>query len=211
MPRPSIHPILQRFVQAENRITDLISRSANLYEIRNGGFRVINSHDRYSIIEIHFLRLMLEWEFFIEESFTRFLCGGLRTKRPQPHLLAKFKNLENAKDALHGKQGFVGWINPEEIIRQSKLYFRNGEPYISPIQAATKPLNEARIIRNRIAHFSDKAEEQFSKMIREKYGYSPRGMTPGRFLLDKLPQNSLSNEYSYYTQILITVGQIIIG
>ena len=74
------------------------------------------------------------------------------------------------------------------------------------MNAAYQQLDEARIIRNRIGHSSAKAESAFLTMIQTKYGYSPKAMMPGRFLLDKLPSKTFKSEYTLYSQTLITVA-----
>lgn len=212
MPKPSLKPILQRFMQEEKRVTDLANRSAHFHEARSGSIKVITSQDHNLIVEICFLSFMLEWEIFIEDTFSRFLCGGDRFTRPHPQLTgARFNSIENAKQQLLGKRGYVRWIDPNETTRLATQYFLNGEPFSTPYRIASQELDEVRIIRNRIGHSSTSADSIFMTMIRAKYGYTPRGMTPGRFLLDKLPNSQVENQYNYYTQKLLRVAQLILG
>ncbi len=199
-------------MESEKKTTDFLTRSEHFHEARGGTIRVINSRDYYQIVEIGFLSLMLEWEIFIEDAFCRFLCDGKRFSRPQPHLLMpRHKKIEAARTALHGNTGYVNWINPSVIVKLSQKYFRSGEHFLTPINAAYQQLDEARTIRNRIGHSSLSAETYFLTMIQSKYGYSPKSMTPGRFLLDKLPSNTLKNQYTLYAQTLTTVAQLIVG
>lgn len=211
MPIPSLLPILQRFTQAESRLTDFINRSSRFHEVRSGAMRTIVSRDRYLIAEICFLSLLLEWEIFIEDSFCRMLCRAPRLSPPHPQTNAIFNRIDAAKQALRGRQGFVGWINQDEILHQANTYFRNGEPFSTPIRASYRHLDEIRIVRNRVAHSSEKANSAFQTMIRKQYGFNPRGMIPGRYLLDRLPTNSLANQYFLYAQTLLTVAQLITG
>ncbi len=212
MPTPSLKPCIQRFLESENKITDFTTRSEYFHEARSGNIRVINSRDHYLIVEIGFLSLMLEWEIFIENVFCRLLCNSKRSSRPQPQLLiGGFTNIETTRSTLHGKVGYFRWIDPSELVRLSQKHFRNGEPFLTPINAAYQQLDEARIIRNRIGHSSAKAESAFLTMIQTKYGYSPKAMTPGRFLLDKLATNTLRDEYILYARTLTTVAQLIVG
>ncbi len=212
MPVPNLKPSIQRFLESENKTTDFLSRSEHFHEARGGTIRAINSRDYYLIVEIGFLSLMLEWEIFVEDVFCRFLCDGKRFSRPHPQLLtSRYKNIEVARTTLHGSMGYVKWIDPSIIVRLSQKYFRAGEPFVTPVNAAYQELNEARTIRNRIGHSSSMAETYFLSMMQSKYGYRPKGMTPGRFLLDKLPSNTLKNQYTLYAQTLTTVAQLIVG
>jgi hypothetical protein len=211
MPIPTLLVSYRDFDQAESRITDLISRSASFLEQRGGSLRHITAKDKYLVTEICFLRLLLEWEIVVEEFFSRMLCRAQRNSPPQPGPLARFSRIDDAKRALRGGRGFVRWINPDEVLRLAPIYFRNGEPFASPFRAAYQQLNEVRIIRNRVAHSSARAKDAFLRLMRDKYGYNPRGMTPGRYLLDRLPSNPLATQYLYYAQTLRTVADLIIG
>jgi len=211
MPLPTLNTPIQRFYSSEKRYSDLVNRSISFCELRSAQLRPILIRDKYLIAEISFLGLILEWELFIEEIFCRFICNSRRFSSPQPRLNARFNSIQAAKLVIRGRQGFINWLNPDEIIRLSKLYFQNGEPFYSPIRAAYLDLEGIRIIRNRIAHSSDKAHGRFQNFIRNKYGFYPRGITPGRFLSDRLPSTHSPSEYAYYSQNLLVLSQLITG
>lgn len=82
MPTPTLLVGYRDFDQAESRITDFFSRSAGFLEQRYSSLRHIQARNHYLVTEVCFLRLLLEWEVFVEETFSRMICRAPRNSPP---------------------------------------------------------------------------------------------------------------------------------
>jgi hypothetical protein len=60
-------------------------------------------------------------------------------------------------------------------------------------------------IRNRIAHASGHAAQQFTALVRRHIGFIPRGMTPGRVLLTPDP-TAPGNDFINFYCLSLTVA-----
>lgn len=211
MAKVEVAHIRQKFLTDEQRISGIVDRTANFYEERAGSVRKLYLSDIKLITEICFLRVILSWESFMEDVFARFLCGAKRLAPPQPKPVAIFARIVDAKRVAGGDRGYVNWINPSVTIDTANRYLGNGEPLSMSIRAAYRDLEDIRIVRNRIAHSSPKVELAFSRLVRERYGYNPRGMTPGAYLLDSIPAFTPDTYYIHYSRVLVTVANLIVG
>jgi hypothetical protein len=199
MPKVKINSIKAEFLSSERKISDFVLRSANFYEERNDNIASVLLADRYSITEN-----------FLEDVFIRFLCGAERIVDPQPILLGSFRYISDAKQVIGGRRGYFNWNNPSEVNELANLYFKNGEPIVSALRPAYGDIENMRIIRNRIAHSSEKAATGFTKLVRREYGYNPPKMSPGRYLLDTT-LNPPNNQFEYFTTVLVTVANRLTG
>jgi hypothetical protein len=137
------------------------------------------------ISELSFLRVYVAWEEFLEGTFSRFLCGASSISGRRPKLYASPRNIDHARKMIIGfERGdrFADWSQRHKVTDRAELLFRDGSPFRTPIQAAGTELDEMRAIRDRIAHRSDKARNQFNGVVHKKLGTALM-LNPGRFLL----------------------------
>lgn len=138
--------------------------------------------------EIAFLKMFAASEEFFEVAMGLYAIGerapsGFRPRRRRnvrvslPQVLEMFK----------GDQNFVGWNEPDPIIKRAEGWFRNGEPFQTALGGASQLLGYLKRARNVIAHDSDDAYERFARATRTYYGSVPRILTPGRVLAGTLP------------------------
>lgn len=162
------------------------------------------------IAELAFLRIFIAWENFLEESFIRYLVGGKAPSGYSPRRFVNPPNMKIAMKIISGDRDYIKWNSAGEIIARSRIYFKDGEPYKTALEAATTDLDEVNTIRNRIAHKSNNTKNKFNDFIRRKFGHGKRGMTPGRFLLT--PTNSTSQLIflDHYVGIIKTASKIIV-
>jgi hypothetical protein len=160
---------------------------------------------------LYFLKLHLSWESFLESTFTRYICGYSSPSGMLPALLiSRQPSISDAlSNILQGKK-YLSWA-PSETISRSKKYMNNGEPYVSAISLAKNDLENLYIIRNRIAHSSQFARDNFRDLVRQEIGYNPKGMTPGRFLLAKKRLGRKKISYiQYYLDNLEILSNLIV-
>lgn len=163
------------------------------------------------IAELAFLKVFTEWEFFLEESFIRYLVGGLTPSGYCPKRYVNPPNMEIAKKILNGdNKAYINWNSAASVVNRAKIFFDDGEPYRSAIQTAMVNLDEMNVIRNRIAHKSKHSKDKFSEFTRRKFGYGVRGMTPGKFLLATSTDNPGITFLEGYIIVIQVASQSII-
>jgi hypothetical protein len=144
-------------------------------------------HQLAQIGELACLRLFLAWETFLEETFVRYMCGARASSGYAPTRFVMPRAMEHARDMTEAGKQFAPWAHSPTVVARAALYFDHGEPYASALTPAQLELEDLRLIRNRIAHSSERSQEQFRTVVRRRLGYVPRGMGPGRFVLSAAP------------------------
>ncbi|MBP9040764.1 MAG: hypothetical protein KBF64_03215 [Anaerolineaceae bacterium] len=190
MPRLDVQHCLRDFELSLNESLNLLAES-NAYRVQNprGTYIHIGSRRKEIFASIALLRMHMSWEDFLENVFVRFLCGGQTASGYSPSLLqAPFSIINTAYSTLLGGNNFLNW-SPYNINTLALRFFNLGEPFSSAIAASRNKLDEINIVRNRFAHRSDFASNQFEIIIRNTLGYIPRGINPGRWLLMRDPSN----------------------
>ena len=126
----------------------------------------------------------MTWETFLENVFLRYMCGAQSANGFSPTLLFKPKsNLSVAMGTLlRSNWQYLNW-NSSSTLNWANTYFDQGEPFSTAIRAITLTLGEITAVRNRFAHRSDFALREFREVVLKSFGYIPRGINPGRFLL----------------------------
>jgi len=163
------------------------------------------------VTELAFLRILLAWENFLEESFIRYMVGGKSPSGFCPVCTVTAPTLNKALEIICGDKQYVQWVSASEVIRRAERFFRDGEPYKNALESALTDLNELNTIRNRIAHRSKSSKKKFSDFVRRKLGYGKQGMTSGRFLLTAKPMISPQIIFlDDYIKLIETAGRIIV-
>lgn len=79
--------------------------------------------------------------------------------------------------------GYAKWEIASEVATRATRFFRDGRPYTAPLRAAQTKLDEARTLRNAVAHRSETARKNFEALARNQLGGTlPPGVTIGGFL-----------------------------
>lgn len=115
--------------------------------------------------------------------------------------------MDHALRVISAEKEFPKWNSANMVISRSELYFKDGEPYKNVLQSTMTDFNDMNTVRNRIAHKSKVAKDKFNKLVRRKFGYGIRGMTPGRFLFKQF--NNIKY-IEYYIDIIKTTSNIIL-
>jgi len=161
------------------------------------------------ISELAFLRIFLSWEGFLEDSFIRFMRGASSLSGSRPRSYVKPLNIDHARDFLIGpKLRYADWSDPQVVVERANLIFAGGKPFATPIQAATRELNEMRIIRNCIAHRSVHSREQFGRLVQNRLGVARR-FAPGGFLLTASPVPAQTYLDFFSSYISVAAQQIV--
>jgi hypothetical protein len=149
----------------------------------------LHVRDRETIAAFCLLKTLLAWEDFIETTFLRYMCGARTTSGYAPALQqSRAGSIGQAYAVLAGRQRYLAW-NPTDVIQRSGVFFQKGEPYTSTIATMGILLQEMIAVRNAIAHRSSFAQQKFRSVVVSRFGFVPRGMTPGRFVMSIDPGN----------------------
>lgn len=183
MPPIKIDKCRSDFLSSTQRVSALKVLANSCGVISPRGFKRLNRRDSEEIVGLTLLKLMANWESFLEEGFLRYLCGAHCRSGYVPTLInPPSRTLADARAAIYGARDYVSWA-PNSTRMRAAGKFAGGDPYDSALGSIAATLTEMTAVRNRIAHFSEYAMEEFRQVVRQRLGFVPRGVTPGSFLL----------------------------
>ena len=156
-----------------------------------GGSRHIGVRRVELVAGLALLRIHLSWEEFVENVFLRYLCGAMSSTGYAPVLLCPAQHTMSAAMTLvlSSGQRYLNWSVRPTLPRAAR-YFRGGEPFATGLGAIAQTLADISAVRNRFVHRSAYAAQEFRGVVMKEFGYLPRGMTPGRFLLTVNPSSA---------------------
>jgi len=174
----------------------------------SGPGRILTPPDLHKISEGLFLSVVTHWEEFVQAllisdlalSTTSSLVKEVRAFRSGA---ARDRLAELVTAHLDHPQGFYDWSEFEKVHSRSLVLLGNVNrftvtvPAVPPATAAKQrpslsiptleEFTEYKIIRNAVAHKTDKAWDAFIRLVkRHPYGLAAnqtRGITPGRFVI----------------------------
>lgn len=156
----------------------------------SGGYSRLSSRHQEIFADLALLKIHTAWESFLEDAFIRYMCGASSPGGYIPVLVqprkATISVAINELLALAGRQPYLSWTT-RVTINRANTYFMNGEPFTTSLNAVSQTVEEITAVRNSFAHRSAYAKSEFHNVVRRVYGYIPRGISPGRFLLSRHP------------------------
>lgn len=136
------------------------------------------------IAELAFLRSYIAWETYLEELFVCYARGMPAADGTRFPCYLAAPNTAHLRVIIVGeRRGFASWSDASQVRKRSRLYFSDGEPFVSVLDNASTSLDDMSIVRNRIAHRSGTAAKKFLDLVRARTGTIQPGVNPGRFLL----------------------------
>ena len=136
------------------------------------------------LYEFAYLRMFIEWEMFLEQTFLRYLCGYVSvhgTVTPSSGVFCT--TLRTAQVAMHQGRPFVLWHDPNAVINRARTLL-TGCPHEIVISSYVSRLRDLASVRHRIVHSQDDAKRNFDIATTNIAGRRYRGARPGRFLRD---------------------------
>ena len=176
MPPSDVRPVLASFREDIRKCGQLLD------SVRNAGLPFFQIE---LFAELSFLRMYVSWESFLEESFSRFLCGARSISGTRPVSCVQPRSIDHAKSLLIGLERggrFSDWSKRETVVMRAELLFRHGAPFATPLNAAARDLDDMRAIRDSIAHRSRPARDKLAVLVHRRTGVAHK-YSPGRFLL----------------------------
>ena len=139
------------------------------------------------LYEMAYLRVFIEWETFLEQSFLRYLCGYTNTIGQQAMVQGNYySTLATAETAILGNRQYVLWHNPSAVVGRSKAFFSTGL-HESVLASNLTRLDWFAAIRHRVAHAQPHARKEFDRATMSLNGFRYQGGRPGKFLRDWHP------------------------
>lgn len=204
-------PILRTLDTEVKESLSLAKDVKEFKQLRNGRYRGLGKKRIYLIVEISFLHLFISFEHFLEQTFCSYLCGGRASSGYFPDGRGvQAQDYDHALDIVGQGRPYIDWSRWSEIIGIAQIYFGYGEPFATALGGSLAQLDEMRKIRNRIAHNSQTSERLFQELVRQKFGYNPRGITPGRFLLSKGTLSQNRTIIQEYGDLISVVGTLVV-
>jgi hypothetical protein len=163
-----------------------------------------------SMIEIAFLHAYLAWEVFLEESFVLYLLGKRAPRGAAPQRFTFPPGRREAKEWVREGRTFAKW-DAGSVCNRAQRFFRSGGPFTAVLRGDQHGLDEARTIRNAVAHESDEAREKFKTLVRDKLGIVPPSLTAGGFLDKPIPGSNPPQSFlEFYLEKIEFIAQRII-
>jgi hypothetical protein len=129
------------------------------------------------VTELAFMSVVAAWETFLEDSTIRYMAGATCDSGHAPSLrLGRCKSLDHAYQVYAGtsdynpSKDYIDWRSPKAVGDRARLYFEGGNPYAGVFTSYTDKILDANKIRDRIAHASSKASNQFMDVARRLRG-----------------------------------------
>lgn len=202
-----IQPIL------ENRINSCLSLATStdtLFHKQGSRFKPLSQRQKVVIVELGFLQLFLAWEDFLEHSFVRYMCGARTISGYAPVRYVQPPTMRDAQSMiLQLGRPYADWTNVEDVIALAKLYFKNGEPYESALRPLRADLGHMTVIRNSVAHRSEKSRLKLEDVTRGLIGYVPRALTAGVLLKRTVPGESQTFLEKYCGVVRVAAQRIL--
>ncbi|SQG00860.1 Uncharacterised protein [Paucimonas lemoignei] len=136
-----------------------------------------------AIAEALFLRAFTAYESDVEKIFLHYVTGGLSIQGARANTYLSITDEPLARKLTKGAQKFLSWAKPDEIKRVAEIYLENGWPISAIMSSASHYLADCERVRNRIAHNSSEAMQQFNTAQRNLLSTERLfAITPGQFL-----------------------------
>jgi hypothetical protein len=137
------------------------------------------------LYELAYLRIFVEWELFLEQTFLRYLCGYVSIGgHMYPSVAGGFcATLQTAETTILAGRPFALWHDPIRVITRARQFLSKC-PHESVIASHTARLVDLAAVRHRIAHGQKDAKQKIDSATINLTGRRYRGARPGRFLRD---------------------------
>jgi hypothetical protein len=213
MARRSLNTVRKGFLQSLNDSRQLAIDAYN-WSLLTSGARspLISRKRRDSLTELAFFRAFLAWEAFLEESFILYLIGQLPPCGRAPQRYAFPPNQQAAIDwVIPEGRPFAEWTDTGRVRSRAERFFKAGRPFASVLTNNQHTLEDARILRNAIAHASSNAHQKFEQLVRIKLGVFPANLTVGGFLGMTVPASTPPSSFLefYFSKIEFAAKQIV--
>jgi hypothetical protein len=162
-------------------------------------------------IEAAFLQLFKSWEYFLEESFISYLSGRLCCDGNSIQCYIKTSDEDIARRILFQESKFSDWTSVEKVVRRYDVFFFSPNRCTDSIKANSSILKQVAIIRNSIAHISQKSKKEFYELCTNLLGGRPSISRPSQLLSRTHPSDPSITFFDWYVTHLEVIAARITG
>ena len=127
----------------------------------------LHSQQVRKIVELAFMGVVASWEEYLELIFVRYLAGSKSTSGSQSNLkIGKANTIPHAYRVVSGNskynsaKDYLKFSDTKWVLDKADFFFEKDHPFDS-IRTSVFLLQSASIIRNRVAHNSEKCRKEF--------------------------------------------------
>jgi hypothetical protein len=136
------------------------------------------------LYELAFLRIFIEWEVFLEQTFVRYLCGYRSIHGRYTPVSGRYcASIAAAETLVFGNSGYALWHNPTRVVTRSQAHLTLCTHEIV-IRSNISRLEHFSAVRHRLAHGQEDAKKKFNAATMALCGRRYPVGRPGRFLRD---------------------------
>jgi hypothetical protein len=146
--------------------------------------RELNIARLEALYEVSFLRVFLVWETFLEQTFYRYLCGHQSALGACTLINPAHATIAAAEAAVLAGHDFVSWANPTKVVTRAQGLMTGSFHEVVLLSDLTR-LGHFTAVRNRVAHPSEFARNEFDTATRALALRRYPGSSAGRFLRDR--------------------------
>lgn len=148
----------------------------------NSGF---SEDARILLYEAIFLRIFRAYENFLEEAFLCYLTGENDMSGNTVVSYVRPVDKSHARKIVASSQPFLDWTSPSIVMNRSEVYINGGDPVRTAVASSLNHLQQAKKIRNHIAHNSKESGEEYRKVVQAILLTTPLELpSVGQFLME---------------------------
>jgi len=173
--------------------------------------RTISQKQLHFLTEAIFFRAFRYLEGFLRDIFLLYCLQKRPMDGSKVISYLKPSGFMHAETLIKSSMRFLDWANPDELIKRSEIYLKDGFPIKLPVSSNRESLQDFRKIRNHIAHDSKESLDDYKNVLRRHYGIIPLSIPePGEFLL--VPDKVNPTKYKlliFFEQLNILASDLI--
>lgn len=164
---------------------------------------------RTYVAEMILVRLFAHFEAVVEDSACRLVCGAKYCDGSAPSLqrTCPTRGFERARRAMatfgRTERRVLRWGKASEIKKNLDHLFPDNEHFVDTLVGHGQFISDLRKVRNHVAHCTPATRLKFDEVVKNYYGASINGMTPGRMLLSSRFSPLLVEVFCRKTQIIL--------
>jgi hypothetical protein len=162
-------------------------------------------------VEAAFLQLFKAWESLLEEITLSYMCGRLRCDGSFVPSSSVSKDEEAARRMMYQERAFVEWTDIEKIKARWTSIFNAGNVLEQALRPASSELRQMNVVRNAIAHSSQRATIKFNDLVQGHFGGHRRLQRPAELLIASWPKDPTQTFFDRYADILETIVPTLTG
>lgn len=183
-------------------VAKTISLIDKIHHHDDQGVDLFDLDEKEIVISAAVLKNFVLWEEFLEGAFTQYLTGQQSSSGTDIVRYVTPTDLDHAIKIPAGAQVYADWSNHDSVVKLSKLYFENGEPFASNLNSITAILNDLKTIRNASAHISNNTQRKLDALASRVLQIQTSNMSVYAFTLSMHPSSSNLTVLHYYLQFL---------